>query len=128
MTARLDFGKAQSELATKGSIKIRARAHSMRPLINDGDELHVVPILNPLRDLRPGDIIVFRKNNLLLCHVLINMQKDHVAQGHLFITQGYNCDQEDSPVPEFDLLGRVINFKLTRRKFLLWRLKIFFRR
>lgn len=128
MTAPLDFPKIQSELTNKGSLKIKARAHSMRPLISDGDELHVVPALNPMQDLRPGDIIVFRKNNLLLCHVLLNIQRDHVAQGYLFITQGYNCDHEDSPVPELDLLGRVINFKLTRRKFLLWRLKMFFSR
>ncbi len=74
---------------------------SMEPSVPAGSRLLVQPI-GPGREPDPGDIVVVRRDGLLVAHRLLRSGRGAI------VTRGDALSKDDAPLPETDLLGRVI--------------------
>lgn len=88
--------------ATKSSIFLRAAGGSMEPMIRDGSILQVECCR--VRDLRIGDVVVFREHDRLSAHRCFLRARD------FFYERGDNCGMwtRCPKRTEADLVGRVI--------------------
>jgi hypothetical protein len=90
-----------AELARAGGpvpeLALRVRGTSMSPSLREGDFLTV----EPAGAISPGDIVVFRLGDELLCHRVAALRED----GSL-LTQGDNSSRPDQPVSRADVLGK----------------------
>jgi signal peptidase I len=77
---------------------------SMIPIIKEGD---VARVLHDISDLKPGDIVIFRKGWYLIAHRVL-LQFDDETGKKLYITQGDRSKRPDSPVEECEIIGRVV--------------------
>lgn len=100
-----DYRDLLSDLLGRGlACETRMRGRSMRPAIHDGD---VVTLQPPVPDeLRPGDILLFRRSDgRPICHRLIRMMR---RGGQRWVhTWGDASPYPDYPVPLASVLGRV---------------------
>ncbi len=85
------------------SFRFTARGWSMYPLVREGDELQVVPV--SFRELGIGDVVFYRSGERLLAHRVIGFVFE-AAQVRIR-ARGDGFVQEDPPVSEPDVLGRV---------------------
>ena len=84
------------------NVRLNTRGFSMFPLITTGDRITI----KPERNLDKGDIIVFKRNDELVCHRLRKIFiKDRVA---FFQTMGDNQFKPDEPVTSPEILGKVV--------------------
>lgn len=74
---------------------------SMRPFLKEGEKLVIKK--TAAKDLRIGDIILYRLDNRLVCHRLIKKTK-----GYSIYTRGDNCDKSDGPISQDAVLGAAI--------------------
>ena len=85
-------------------IFIDANGFSMWPFLKPGQKLVIKKM--PIRDLRAGDIILYRANNQLVCHRLL---KKTIAKGKtLLYARGDNSASLPQFVIEEMFLGKVI--------------------
>lgn len=102
----LDLTRAalQADQATEsepGSVVcLRVAGHSMAPLLEPGDTVHVA-YADPL-SLRRGDLIVIRHGDMLLTHRLI------ATDAHGWRTKGDGQPHSDPPAPREAILGQVV--------------------
>ncbi len=82
-------------------------SNSMQPTYSRGSMVVVEHGVPPV-DIREGDIIQYRKDNISITHRVIEINEDSAGSGRrVFITQGDNNSTVDKPVSEADLLGVV---------------------
>ncbi len=79
-------------------IRLRVASWSMFPTIQKGDVLEV----EEARDIRPGDIIVFRRDNVLVCHRVTGDGRP----GEI-LTAGDRTREPGEAVPLCDVLAKV---------------------
>ncbi|MFA6581627.1 MAG: signal peptidase I [Paludibacter sp.] len=101
----LDFAVAL--LDDNHSLSIRMQGYSMYPTLRIGD-IGQVEKCSP-DDLRIGDIVVFKSNNKLIAHRLINIINRDGIQ--LFITNGDKNYHKDPPFTSEALVGKLSSFK-----------------
>ncbi|MBE0410620.1 MAG: signal peptidase I [Anaerolineales bacterium] len=77
---------------------------SMAPVLKEGD---IARVVHDLSDLKPGDIVIYRKGWYLFAHRVL-LQYDDEAGRKLYITQGDRSKRPDSPVEESEIIGRVV--------------------
>jgi signal peptidase I len=87
------------------SIPITGR--SMLPLIKNGDHVLVV---HGCADVRCGDVVVFRYEDKLIAHRVLQIYKD-IAGHHTFITKGDNAPRCDPPLSSSEIVGRVLSIR-----------------
>jgi signal peptidase I len=80
------------------------RGKSMIPILKEGDLARVV---HDISDLKPGDIVIFRKGWYLIAHRVL-LQFDDKSGRKLYITQGDRSKHPDSPIEECEIVGRVV--------------------
>jgi signal peptidase I len=106
-----DWAELQESLADHGMLAFPIVSGSMEPLIKVGDTIIVEPSSTPLQ---PFDIVVFRREDKLICHYVLHLNRlpgpDGLAR---IITRGLNSNSEDFPVAVNEILGRVTNFKIS---------------
>jgi signal peptidase I len=101
-----------SDLVDAGvSFRFKARGGSMYPFIREGDALEVTPV--SFHELGIGDVVFYRSGSRLLAHRVVGFvsEADQVyirARGDCFL-------QEDPPVGEHDVVGRVERIYRPRR-------------
>ncbi len=88
-------------LDAKGFAEFTVRGESMYPLLRPGMTIRVVRCAE--KDLRVGDIIIFRSRDDLLAHRIV---AKHGSS--LWIAKGDNTFISDDPVAFEEILGRVI--------------------
>jgi hypothetical protein len=98
-------------LQLSGKVRIRATGSSMLPCVLPGDVLVVQR--EPLRQLAPGDIALFTRDERLFAHRVL--QRESGAIPHL-ITTGDSISDCDRPVLSDELLGRVTSIIRGRRR------------
>jgi signal peptidase I len=108
----------------KPKTEIRIISGSMEPFIFTGEYINCSP--KKCEDLRPGDPVVFWRDNMLVCHFLIRSFK----KGNVFFleTIGLNSKRIDPLIPEQCFFAAVTypRVSLIRRFFFLS--SIFFKR
>jgi hypothetical protein len=85
---------------------VRHVGSSMVPALRDGDRLRIEPVAHGT--LMLGDIVVARRGPRLVAHRLIAL-RDGIAT-----TRGDACVQEDAPISQTEIVGRVSRLKRAR--------------
>jgi hypothetical protein len=96
------------KLAALGQMKHPVVTGSMEPLIAVGSWIEVKPC--KIKDLNQFDIIVFHQFEKLICHYVwyfSKLKQDEVITRSL-------VGGEDMPINENHLLGRVVNFDISK--------------
>ncbi len=89
-------------LAGGVDIRMNARGISMFPLISTGDRI----IVRPEKKYAIGEVVVFKRNDALLCHRLVKIfERDGIRYGQ---TRGDSFLDPDEPVPIDQMLGKVV--------------------
>ncbi len=85
---------------TAGESRLRVTGASMLPAVWPGDVITVQRRSWP--DLRPGQIVLFRRDDRLVAHRVLSM-----SDGRL-ITKGDSLVAVDPPVEESEIIGQVV--------------------
>jgi signal peptidase I len=88
-------------------VRIKTSGPSMFPLIRTGDKV----ILRPEKNLKVGDIIVFKRDDQMVCHRLVRVFE---RDGIKYQTCGDTHFGLDEPILANQILGKVI--KIEREK------------
>ena len=111
-----DFLKLKASF--KKNRKVKILSGSMEPFIYKND---VVTIANKsVKLLKKGDVIVFWKDNKLICHLFHRF--NIFENKECLITKGINSKRYDSPVLQKFYLGIIIEPKVTKLKKVLFKL------
>jgi signal peptidase I len=94
-----------------GQAWLTVKTGSMEPLINPGDRVLMSAVT--ARDVRRGEIIVFKRNESLIGHRVLKKQR--TVDGIRFIEKGDNSDICGA-FHEGDIIGRVIAVKGRKRQ------------
>jgi hypothetical protein len=97
----------------KKEIQIKIISGSLEPWIYKGEKITVLPCQS--ENINPLDIIVFWKNEKLICHVYVKNFKNYL------ITQALLGKTYDTPTHSKYLLGKVVSPRFS------WYHKILFR-
>jgi len=101
------FELAGNILNENNSLSYRLKGHSMYPTLKPGD-IGFIEKCSP-EQLKIGDIVVFKANNLLVGHRLIDMYFDKGVR--VFVTKGDKSPTIDAPFSGNELLGRMTSFQ-----------------
>lgn len=88
----------------------RVISDSMRPVITRGDRVMVEK--TDAGKYRLGDIVVFRKNGLLVTHRIIGKRE---YQGRYYFLEKGDADLQTNLLPIEDIIGRVNSIKKAKR-------------
>ena len=121
------FLEVSADLLSRGySVRFRPGGHSMSPTIRDGEAVTVEPI--DARDVRRGDIILYRHGRKVTAHRVVEVRRGE-REPPVFVTRGDASAACDDPVAAAQVLGRVVaverherKINLTGRKALLLRI------
>jgi hypothetical protein len=92
------------DLSTAGKpVEIPVRGRSMRPLLRDGDRVHVLPVT--VADVRVGHVVVLTGPSGPVIHRLVGWWPGRV--GRRLLTKGDGSPRLDPPVVPEGLVGRV---------------------
>ena len=95
------FEQFVGELVTSGyGFRFRAKGRSMLPTIEDGEILHIEPVIT--RGPGVGQIVLFRKGEEFRAHRVIR------KRGDCFVTRGDAGLEEDGEIPRGQILGLVV--------------------
>ncbi len=96
------LGNISEDLLGDGfNVRLNTRGFSMFPLITTGDRI----IIKRDRSPSPGDVIVFKRNDELVCH---RLRKIFMKNGITFFqTMGDNQFKLDEPITPSEILGKV---------------------
>jgi len=86
-------------LRSSGSIRLQALGTSMLPSIWPGDVLRIEAKAG--EEIVPGDIVLVSRNRRFFIHRLIEKHNSH------WITRGDSLPQDDAPVAQVQVLGKV---------------------
>jgi len=121
------FEAVSRELLKQGfTVRFQARGSSMAPCIQDGDMVHITPVITS--KLRKNDIVLSRRDERFLIHRLVAAD----PQNDRFVTRGDNSPQNDPAVSSEQILGlatfkevrfgnRSVRIELTGFRGTLWR-------
>lgn len=90
-------------------ITLRVASWSMFPTLQKGDVLEI----EEAHDIRPGDIVVFRRDNMLICHRVTGYGR----HGEL-LTAGDRTRESGEAVPLRDVLAKVRAFRRRGKRLL----------
>jgi hypothetical protein len=96
-----EFGK---ELAASGAcLRLGVRGWSMYPFLKDRDVVDVSSV--DVNEIAIGDVVAFRSGDRMLAHRVVGVISNE--RSVCLRVRGDSFRQEDPPVAEVDLLGRV---------------------
>lgn len=91
-------------LSDGNALRIRARGHSMHPVIRDGDEVRISPVAPD--DVRVGDILCFRSQlEIVVVHRVIGIR---TVEGRVYFRMKGDLALVVESVPAAAVLGRVV--------------------
>jgi signal peptidase I len=92
---------------TFGSLRLRVTGTSMMPTILPGDLLSIGRV--DLRETSPGEIVLFARGGRLFAHRIVN--RGGGSRGPYLVTRGDRLLENDPPVFQSELLGRVTSIE-----------------
>ncbi|MFN8790436.1 MAG: S24/S26 family peptidase [Bdellovibrionales bacterium] len=107
------ISEVKNILDTHDVVEMTVVSNSMEPLIATGEKILVSSLLRLKRPLRPFDVVLFVKDQLLICHYIQHLNALPGPDGRRFIiTRGLSTPGEDLPVYENDVLGLVVSHSI----------------
>jgi signal peptidase I len=113
----LACGLAEEVVRTFGEVRLRVSGTSMVPSILPGDLVSIHQA--NLRDISPGDIVLFLQKGRLIVHRVVDRKVAAIADSpaeSCLITRGDRVRHDDPPVSSPELLGRVVSIERDNRK------------
>lgn len=112
------FGLLKEELLKINQFEFKVASWCMFPVLKKGDLLKIEPV--PLGDIRIGDIPVYRSNNILYSHRIVD--KQIIGRKSYIITRpdtskGLGGSKNTERVPEKEILGIIKEVKRAGRTF-----------
>ncbi|MCM8824023.1 MAG: GNAT family N-acetyltransferase, partial [Candidatus Omnitrophica bacterium] len=118
----IDLGPLQDILIEGGWFKFSVESDSMSPTLKRGDIVKVIPIVE--QDIRPSDILVFKKGERLFVHRAVSL---FIENGQKFvITRGDRPGAGDERILLEDIVGRVVGVERSNRKVNRWHNNLFY--
>jgi len=101
----LDFLERARQLLSSGvATEIKMSGSSMRPTIEDGDIITLVPLNDT--QVKQGDIVLFQTRvDTAVIHRVVRI--DRSSSERIIVTRGDAAQQNDVPVPVHRVLGKV---------------------
>ena len=106
------FALAGSLLNDNRTLSYRLKGNSMYPTLQAGDTAFVD--ICPVEQLKKGDIVVFKANNMLIAHRVVEIKSTN--QEFYIQTKGDNCLQTDAFFKSDVLLGKINSFTRNGRR------------
>jgi hypothetical protein len=94
---------AAEVLQSTGNLQLRASGISMLPTLWPGDCLNIQA--HSCEQAQPGDLVLYARNGRLFIHRV--MRKCRIGEENLLIARGDCMTEDDPPVRERDLLGKI---------------------
>jgi signal peptidase I len=110
-------GLAEEVVRTFGEVRLRVSGTSMVPSILPGDLVSIQRA--SLREISPGEIVVFLRKGRFIVHRVVDRKAVAVACSSTepcLITRGDRLRRDDPPVFALELLGRVVSIERDNRK------------
>ena len=108
-SVELACGLTEEVVRTFGTVRLRVFGTSMVPSILPGDLVLIHKA--SLNDISPGEVVMFLQKGRLFVHRVVD-RKVVATTGRpeesCLITRGDRLRHEDPPVPESELLGRLV--------------------
>ena len=105
------FDVVESLLDDNHTLSFRMEGYSMYPTMKPGDLGHVEKC--SANDLNIGDLIVFKQNDMLVAHRLIEIV--HQNNQRVFVAKGDKNPHKDIPFTENELVGKITSIKRKNR-------------
>lgn len=77
---------------------------SMAPLIRTGDKIQILDLQKLGRPLRRFDLVVFKQNDLLVCHYIWHLNSNFNSS---FVTRSLISNRDDFPIEISQIIGYV---------------------
>ncbi|MCI0487124.1 MAG: signal peptidase I [Blastocatellia bacterium] len=102
---RPDFlEQARQQLSRSIPLEIRMSGGTMRPAIEDGDLITILPVGDTA--IKPGDIVLYQSRfDTAVIHRVVRI--DRSSSERMIVTRGDAASQSDMPVPLHRILGVV---------------------
>jgi len=113
----LACGLAEEVVRKFGEVRLRVSGTSMVPSILPGDLVSIQKASLP--DISAGEIVVYLRKGRFVVHRVVDRNAAGTAdhpEGPRLITRGDRLRQDDAPVTELELLGRVVSIERDDRK------------
>lgn len=94
---------AAEVLQSKGRLQLRASGISMLPTLWPGDCVTIQS--HSFEQSQPGDLVLYARSGRLFIHRV--MRKCSIGEENFLITRGDCMGEDDPPVRERDLLGKI---------------------
>jgi hypothetical protein len=107
----LEFQLLKDVLARKGAVEIPCVGRSMEPVLFEGAQLKVEPLLADQEPQR-FRLYVFRDQNRLVCHYFYGCSHFAIHSPKTYHFRGLANKFDDFPVPRDQILGKVVNIKM----------------
>jgi hypothetical protein len=107
-----DAARITDALKRRGRISLRVHGTSMLPWVQPGDVALVRQA--SLDNVRCGDVVLFRRENHLLVHRIV--EKRGTLEAAQFFAKGDAHPNSDGRVEEKELLGRVVRLYRGRKR------------
>ena len=101
----------ESLLDDNHTLSFRMQGFSMYPTLKAGDLGHVLKCR--ANDLTVGDLIVFKQNNKLIAHRLVEIV--HQNNQQVFVAKGDKNSFKDAPFTENELVGKITSIQRQNR-------------
>ena len=96
--------RARYELSRHNPVTLRVGGTTMRPSIEDGDLVTIVPVNS--HNIHPGDIVLYQSlSDTALVHRVLKLE--HRSTGKFVVTRGDASSANNTPVPIHHVMGRV---------------------
>jgi len=104
-------GIIEDLLVSGYDVRISTRGLSMCPFIKTGDKITI----SPEKNITIGDIIVFKRNNGMVCHRVIKVCEK--GRGKYYQTRGDGLFIPDEPLLSSQILGKVLKIEREEMSF-----------
>ena len=96
--------QARQQLFRSIPVEVRMSGGSMRPAIEDGDIITILPLKDA--PIKPGDVVLYQSRfDTAVIHRVIRVEKS--SSERMVVTRGDASSQTDAPVPLDRILGIV---------------------
>lgn len=87
------------------SLRMQVKGGSMYPFIKSGDWVDVVPLKDGARDVRRGEVVLYKKDDDLYMHRVIESKED------IFVAKGDMSFGHDGAIPKEMVLAKVVSVR-----------------